>query len=229
MYVTLKRKLFGRTTTHLRCISWTLQTSLDKHIHLTALKYLATTELTGLDPILVADCFDAFVGCLSVGIRRVEVVQGLEELVTVSAAFFLRTFQCLRAMDPTSNFLADLRRRFDATFLYNNSAGIPFIHTMTAFISTQWEDPDIWLYNYKPSSQEEHVSLARCMVEAAWLGHQKTGCRKVPRWILRFALHSLSLDPPSPASVVADCLTVIAIDLGCVLPSKILTLDGRYV
>jgi len=45
--------------------------------------------------------------------------------------------------------------------------------------------------------------------------------KKVPRWILRFARHLLSQDPLPPASAVANCLTIIAIDLGCTFPSEI--------
>ena len=53
------------------------------------------------------------------------------------------------------------------------------------------------------------------MAEGAWVEYQQAKHRKVPRWFLRFALHSLSLDPPPPASVVADCLSIIATDLDC--------------
>jgi hypothetical protein len=67
----------------------------------------------------------------------------------------------------------------------------------------------------------------RYMVEAAQAEYERTQQRKTPRWILRFALDSLSLDPP-PTSVVADCLEIIAIDLGCDV-SNITTLDERYI
>jgi hypothetical protein len=71
----------------------------------------------------------------------------------------------------------------------------------------RWDD-------YRPSSQE-YIGFARYMVEVAKVEYRWTQCRKVPRWILRFALHSLSLDPLPPVPVVADCLTIVAIDLGC--------------
>ena len=41
------------------------------------------------------------------------------------------------------------------------------------------------------------------------------GRGKVPRWIIRFALHSLSLDPLPPTAVIVDCLSIVATDLGC--------------
>ena len=53
------------------------------------------------------------------------------------------------------------------------------------------------------------------MAEAAQVEYQKTQHRKVPFRILHFVLHSLSFDPPPPMPVVADCLSTIAIDLGC--------------
>ncbi|KAF9778327.1 hypothetical protein BJ322DRAFT_493708 [Thelephora terrestris] len=42
---------------------------------------------------------------------------------------------------------------------------------------------------------------------------------QVPDWILRFALHCLSLDPLPPASTVAECLKIIAFDLRCEVPN----------
>ena len=226
-YVAFRQRLRRRTATHLRCISWTLQTSLDKTIHLEALKYLAATELIGLDPALVADCFDVFVGCLSFNDNEAVVVQGLEELARVSAGCFMRTFQCLRAMDPTSSVLADLRRRFHTVFLHRYYAGLPFFYAMHALVA----EGNLFntLVNYWQPSSQEYISLVQHMTEAARVGYQQTRYRKVPRWILRLALDSLFLDPPSPTSVVADCLTIIAIDLECDVPNGFTTLDGRCV
>ena len=49
----------------LHCISWTLRTSLNGPIRLSALNYLATTILAHFDSTLVADCFDILIGCIS--------------------------------------------------------------------------------------------------------------------------------------------------------------------
>ena len=50
-----------------RCISWTLKTSLDKAVHLSALEYLMSMqELAEFDSTLVIDCFNTFIGCISV-------------------------------------------------------------------------------------------------------------------------------------------------------------------
>ena len=49
---------------HFRCISWTIQTSLDKPVHQSTLDHLMNVpELTGLDPTLSADCLSIFIGC----------------------------------------------------------------------------------------------------------------------------------------------------------------------
>jgi hypothetical protein len=52
-------------------------------------------------------------------------------------------------------------------------------------------------------------------VKLARFKYQSTRQVKIPRWILHFAFRSLSSDPLPPTSVVADCLSIIAIDLGC--------------
>ena len=39
-------------------------------------------------PTLVADCFNVFIGCVNVSNRKVTIVQGLEQLTTVSTVEF---------------------------------------------------------------------------------------------------------------------------------------------
>ena len=189
------------------------------------------TVLPDFDPILVAGCFGVFIGSIDVSNREVMIIQGLEELALLSAMCFLRTFHHLSVMDPTSSVLEDVRRRHNRAFPSGTSfGGLPF-YLATAKIyglvnqtwgRVQWD-------NYRPSTQE-HIQITRDMAEAAWVGYQQSRHRKVPRWILRFALHSLSLDPPPPTPVIANCLSIIAVDLGCDV-SNIgpLTLDERYV
>ena len=71
----------------------------------------------------------------------------------------------------------------------------------------QWED-------YKPSSGEHNI-VASALAKLARFEYRRRGHRKVPRWLLRFAFHSLSQHTLPPTSVIADCLSIVAIDLGC--------------
>ena len=207
------------TALDLRCISWMIQTSLDKVVHLSTLKHLAMiAALTDFNPALVADCFSIFIGCINVGDRKVVIMQGVEQLATVSAACFLRTFHHLSVTGSTSSVLTDVSRRYRKVFPLNaDFAGLPFYYTVAkihASFYQSWNPRQVRWDNYKPSAQE-HIQAARNMVEGAQAEYQKTQHRKVPRWILRFTLHSLSLDPFPPTPVVADCLSIVAIDLGC--------------
>ena len=216
----------------LRCISWTLQTSLEKPVHLSTLEHLvATTEFIDLDPTLITACFDIFIGCTSFRYGRVVVVQGLEQLVTVSAKCFFKTSLHLSATRPTSTVLADLRRRYRRIFPFDaDFRGLPFYHTMTrihALAHRRWNPRFVKWTDYTPSSQEL-IQFSRHMVDATQAEYQPTENKRVPRWILRFALHSLSLSPPSPASVIADCLTIIAIALDHDV-SSVLVSDERYI
>ena len=71
--------------------------------------------------------------------------------------------------------------------------------------SMEWEA-------YEPSN-DEHTIITQALTMVSRQFKSLRGRRvKVPRWILRFALHSLSRSPPP--SVVVSCLTIIAIDLG---------------
>lgn len=54
--------------------------------------------------------------------------------------------------------------------------------------------------------------------------------KKIPRWIVSSAVESLSQNPPLPTSVVVDCPSIVAIDLGCDTPTaRIPILDERCV
>ena len=216
-------------TLDLRCISWMLQTSLDRTVHLSALKHLvAMTTLTDFDPALVAGCFNAFVSCVditnsfyvvvdytAVSHSMVVITQGMEQLATVSALCLLRTISHLSATDPKSNVLKDVRQRYAKIFPETTDFyGHPFHHIMGAVHSLfarskyfKWDD-------YKPSTYE-HRTVARALVQLALFKYRGARPGEVSDWILRFALHSLSLDPPPPAPVIADCLSIIAIDLDC--------------
>lgn len=220
------------TTLDLRCISWLLQASLDKAFHVTAFKYLLSIPgLAYFDPILSVECFNIFIGCINVSDEKVTVTQGLEQLAAVSARCFFRTFHYLSVMDPTSSILKDLRSTYDKIFpLHTDFSNLPFYRTMTTIsilVNTPWKRHDI-RWGDSRSSAEELVPFARHMVEAAQLEYRRMQYRKVPRWILRFALSSLSLDPPPAESVVSDCLTIVAIDLDCEI-STIATSEERYV
>jgi len=203
------------TTLDLRCILWMLQTSLDKTVHLSTLKHFTT--LVNVDPTLV-DWFDIFVGCTKVVGYEVVVAQGLEELAAVSALGLFNTISHLLGMDPTSRILEDLRQRYAKVFPnFVNFHGHQFHHVMCAvrslFVPSLLRRSIRWR-GYKPPAHELAV-VSHNIVNFAQFEYQRTQRIKVPRWILCFALHFLSLDPTPPTSVVADCLSIIAIDLGC--------------
>ena len=158
-------------------------------------------------------------------------VQDKEQLATVSARCLLRSLHHLSAMDPPSSDLADIYRRYNRAFPFDSdSRGLPFHHAITkihAMANQYWNPRHVKWDDYRPSDQE-YTTFAQHMVEAAQVEYQQTSCRKVPCWILRFALHSLSLDPPPPVPVVADCLRITAIDLGCQV-SNTTVLEARCV
>ena len=209
-----------KAASDLRCISWTIQTSLDRTVHLSSFKRLvAMPELSHLDPILVLDCFGVFIGCVNVNDGKAAVIKGLEQLATVSATGFFRTFRHLIVMDPTSNILADLHRRYNKVFPTKvDFTGLPFSSTMVMVhtLVNRFGNPHyVWWNNHRLPGQEQHIPFSRRMMEAAQVKYQQTRRRKVPRWMLRSALHFLSLGSLPPASVVADYLAIVAIDMGC--------------
>jgi len=211
----------------LQCISWVLQTSLDKALRLSTLKVLAAmTTLADFDPALVSACFDTLASCVAVVGDEVVITRGLEELAGVSTTCCLRTFSHLTTMDPASTVLRDARKRYNEAFPPKTRSkilpachGFDILHSLLSEdrteLKVQWDDRKL--------SDNEHIIL----VQLARFIYQTSGHGKVPYWILRFALHYLSQDPPPPTPVIISCLSIVAIDLGCAVPAT--GLDERYV
>ena len=203
----------------LRCISWMLQTSLDKAVRLSALKHLAPlmSTPTDFDPTLVAYCFNVFVGCINIGDRDVVIIQGLEQLATVSAQCFFHTISHLSVMDPTSGILKDVCQRYTKVFSANiNFHGHQFSDHMNAIhrVFIQGEFQRFKWSDYRPPG-DEYTLVSDTLTKLARFKCQKMEQPKVPNSILRFALHSLFTDPLPPIPIIADCLSIIAIDLDC--------------
>ena len=223
----------------LRCIFWTLQTSLDGPVRLSTLKYLETTTLANFDTTLVINCFDIFFGCVKAISHKQAIAQGLEGLATASTLCCLRILSHLTTVDPTPKVFEDTRRRYTRVFsFWTNFDGLSASHALGAMhrifyppmpsrYGRLYRRPHLQWESYKPSSHE-HVTVARALTKISRFQYQQIGREKVPRWLLCFALHSLSQHPLPPTSVVADCLSIIAIDLGCSV-SNTPTPDERCV
>ena len=204
----------------LQCITWILQTSLDKAIHLLALKLLAAmTTPTYLNPALVSACFDILASCVSIIGGRAVITQGSEELAELSAPLCFRMLSRRAAEDPTLSGLKDVRKRYIRAFPpETNFEGLPAARSFGAihnlFHSSQqkirWEDYQLFTEDQVVLSDRLAKFAAHSLAK---LAHSRAP--SVPRWILRFALHHLSQDPLPPPSIVANCLSIIAIDLGC--------------
>jgi len=217
----------------LRCISWMLQTSLDKNIQLSTLRSLAAmVTLAGFDPALVSACFDILTGCVSIISNEVVVPQESEELAALSVLCYLRALSHLTTMGPASGVFEDMRRRYVKTFpIQANFNGLPSSHCFcmihNIFYSNSFkrlESPRKIQWRDHNLSSTEHVSLA----QLGQFEYQRRRPQKVPRWILRYAHHLLSQDPIPSALAIADCLSIIVTDLGHTVPNTT-TLDERYV
>ena len=236
----------------LHCILWTLQTSLDGPVRLSVLDYLVTMTLPDFDSAIVANCFDVLFGCVKTINDRVVINQGSEKLATMSALCSLHTLSHLKATYPLPSSLNGIRHRYISVFQPEiNFDSLPFspilgaIHrvfypTYTRRVDYLGDDQQETLYmwfaagvrrvrweNYA-SSSDKHVVIASALTRLARFESWRRRGAKVPRWLLSYALHSLSQDPSPSASVVVSCLTIIAIDLGCDVPET-MTSDNRYV
>ena len=224
----------------IHCISWILQTSLDKDDHLSATEYLVTmVEIPGFDPALVAGCFSAFASCIKVTNGDPVVTQGLEQPATMSATCLLHTLSYLLVTDPMSSIIGDIRHQYNRVFPpETNFKDFPFYHILYTIHKLlnpgqeylPWDGIEWWKYRLP---DYEHTIVAHALTKLAKSEYKRrrhSKGKKVPRWILRFVLYSLSLDPLPSTPVMINCLLIIAIDLDCdTLGVETTILDKRYV
>jgi len=178
------------------------------------------------DPTPAVICVDALLGCIKVNDDRVMVRPGSERVAGAASVCLLRI---LSGVGPGSGVVGGTRRRYTGVIPCRVDFEGPFRYSMIAFHALLIDSRERWPFewmDYEPCAQE-YASFANTLVQVAY-NRRRYG--KVPRWVLRFSLHSLSQDPPPPDSVVADCLSIIAIDLGCDVSSvKSVALDERCV
>jgi hypothetical protein len=212
-----------------RCISWILQTSLEKGIRLSTLKFLATAPtLVDFTPTLVSDCFNILIDCIKVNNNSAVIVQGMERLAEVSAMCFLLTYSHLSIIDPMSSLLVDILQHHRRTFPPNlDFSGLPIRHILHIIHQETYPYhiiPPMEWRDYKPTNHE-HITVAHALSRLFWSGSQRGA---MFHSCLSFALHYLSQDPLPPPSIIADCLMIVAVDLDCDVPNTIV-LGERYV
>ena len=206
------------------------------------------TTSARFDPTLIAGCLDILIGCIRVTGEKVTIVPGSEQLAKVSALCCLHTLSHLTAVDRR---VEDIHDRYAGVFPPKaDFSGLPFSHTLGAIHSVFYQSPRLraalpthtdeiaffrrtpqvqrvqWT-DYKPSNNE-HIIVARALAKLARFEYRRSGRKKVPRWLLRFASHSLSQDPLPPTSAVVSCLLIIAIDRGYRVSQATIS-DEKYV
>ena len=221
---------FQTAALDLQCILWTLQTSLDEQDRLSTLNYLARTTLADPDPALVSYCFDILISCVNVVNNKAVIIQGKEQLATATSLCCLHTLSHLMV---TGSVPAAVGLQYGRAFPgETNLNDLPLSHTLGAIhrvfypgIHYSGQFPQ-WM-NHK-LSRDDHAIVANALTKLAWYAHRTSEWGMVPRWLLRFALHSLSQSPQPPTSVVINCLSIIATDLQCEVLGTT-TLDERCV
>jgi len=210
------------TALDFRCISWILQTSLDRQINRLTLEYLLSIlSLSEFKTVIAADCFKIFIGCLGVTHNRAVVIRGCEQLAAAAAMCLLRAISYLLREDPKSNILKDMDQQYNRVFPpAADFRDLPFHHTIHVihhFFHRRHHPKGLSWKGVDPSAPG-NLLLAEYLASIAGYCYTRSelgGRKKVPRWVLRFSLHSLLWDPEPPVSVITNCLMIVAIDLGC--------------
>ena len=224
------------TVLDFRCVSWILQTSLDRCLNELTLRFLGSV-LThpGFNDRIVADCLNMLIDCVNVtDDDRVVVTKGSEQLAEMAATCLLRGLSHRLVEQPSSSIPRDLHQRYKRAFpCISELRSLPFVRTITTVHRLIIGDsPDHLKWDGVDPSTPENLWLAHNFVKIAW--HQKNFGpeyqQRVDRWLLRFSRHSLLWHPEPPLSVTVDCLLIAAIELGCnITRNDVLIQDKRYV
>ena len=218
-----------------RCISWMLHTSLDRMINELTLKFLGSI-LThpGFNDGMIADCLNVLISCVSIAdYGRVVVTRGSEGLAETGAVCLLRALSHRLVARPLSRIPRDLHQRYRRVFpSMDVLSSLPFYHTIAAAHRLITGDsPDHLNWDGVDPSTPESLLFAYNFVKIAW--HQKNHGpenQKVDHWVLSFSRHCLLWHYELPSSVIADCLSIAAIELGCdISQSDVTVQDKRYV
>jgi len=182
------------------------------------------------DPQLVVIYVDVLLNCIDVKDDRVTERPGSEQAARAASMCLLRALSC---MDWTVMVDEDMFKRYTSTMPPSaNFEGLLCRHTMGAIHALLVDHKGHWLdwTDYKPHPPE-HVFFANTLDDVIRARASLAGS-KVPRWVLRFVLHSLSMslfqDPPAPTPIITACLSIIAVDLGCDISSTSGPTAERY-
>jgi len=219
-----------------RCISWILRTSLDRDINLLTLKFLASIlMLPGFKTIIAADCFKILISCVRIADNQAAVIRGSEQLAATAAMCLLGALSHSLRVEPTSKILTDMDQQYNRIFPPAlDLRGLPFRHTIHGIhnLFHRRDRPKGLNWKGVDPSAPGNLYLTHDLTNIAWYCYVRFGFEgreKVPRWVLRFSLHSLLWSPEAPVSVITNCLTIVAIDLGCdISEGGARNLDNRY-
>jgi len=180
------------------------------------------------NPALAVIYLNVLLGCITVNNNHVTVGPEMGQAMRVASLCLLRA---LPGVDQKLEVVNDIHQSYIGKIPpYANFDGLPSYHWISAIhallIDRQKRHFFGWI-DYKPCPQE-HALFTNTLVQVA---HKARDCwGKVPRWTLRFVLHSLALDPLPSTSVIIDCLSIIAIDMGCDISGpRTVTINERYV
>ena len=208
------------TAEDLRCISWMLQTSLDKSIKVSTFNFLGTIlPLPGFDHMtnstVVVDCLTVFNSCFATATNTIALVTlGSERLAGISAMCLIRAFSSLLSTEPASAVIVDVFHRYKRGFPYGiGSQGLTSSIITCAvqhlLSGLPGEDKVDWRRYHPPS--DELIPLSRALLQVALYKDYRFGTL----WLIRFAFRFLSQDPLPPSAVVIDCLTIVANEMRC--------------
>lgn len=212
--------------TELQCVSWMFQSSLNKAVHLLALRFLGLLimAIPNDNLLLISNSFSILFGYIKV-IKK-DIKHQPEPLVALSVMDSCISLSELSTIDPASPIFITIRQQYVRVFpTVADLQGSPYHHSVGAIHNMLYPHQDhSWLDWRSCEASESHcLPLAHALAKLASSKYQRQ--EKVPRWILRFVLHFLSLDPPPATSVITSCFLIIASELGCNAQRP----DGRYV
>ena len=211
------------------CIAWMFEMSMDADVIMAIMRFIPEVVWhAGIRTTPLERLYDTVLECFDRSSGRPAVIPKLRNKAYLSAKALLHLAiqrKCIGDESDKAMFKSISNRH--PIMGYKHYEGDSDLESTLGIIDRVFGDfePMYW-QNFSLSTQH-HAWMGHILLYRAWDVITRQG-EPLPDDIKEFVLHSLRLEPPPPAPIVADCLLIIGLVLGIKLHiDDLLVVDKR--
>ena len=211
-----------------KCIAWMFERSMDADVIMAIMRFIPEVVWhADIHSIPLERLYDTVLECFDRSTGRPLVIPKLQDKAYFSAKALLHLAiqrKCIGRESDEAIFKTISRRHRVISKYYK---GNPDLESTLGIIDRVFGSSEPMLWKDFSFSAPHHVWMAHILLYRAWNALENRD--PFPDDIRGFILHSLRVDPPPPAPIVADCLFTIGLLLGIKPRTGPLVIDRRWV